>query len=303
VEARAGSVIALSDPFSPSRWATGGAGVSNTKQIIMAKYDKERQAIIDTTKALAAFGRDDVSARIIGAIQKNDREQAFALAHYRMTLWMESIVACNDVKHFQVVCAAARSLFEHLLDVTLLAKRRADDVDRFWQFTLVKRHDLCSKLWDLLKRERKTLDRGDCQREIRFATNRTRKKKVAATRLRFWPNRKGKGANPPHWSGLNNAALARRCGPKIEKLYRQEYGKLSLYLHPGAAGFDGIKPESYESLFILSAQFAGVCYVEGTQIVCDELKLFAADKSLGEKRDQILHDALERLAIAFKADF
>ncbi len=98
------------------------------------------EAFYKGTDALAQFAESEMIPILKGQISLSDRGKAIVYTYYRMYAWVRSMVAMNGRIHFQGAAAAARSLFELLLDIKMLATDKTGElVNRFHAFPKIER--------------------------------------------------------------------------------------------------------------------------------------------------------------------
>lgn len=82
-----------------------------------------------------------------GQLSLNSRETAIVGTYYRITAWLKALGELDSLPHYQAVAAAARSLFELLLDMKLIQSDSTGQmVNRFHAFPDVERYRAASKL-------------------------------------------------------------------------------------------------------------------------------------------------------------
>src|ERR1700728_3686982 len=80
------------------------------------------EAVESTTPAyqklidLEAFNKGFVHVLIISLLQTKRSEECFLMSYHRAALNVRSMIALNNVKHFQAAAMLARSVFESAVD-------------------------------------------------------------------------------------------------------------------------------------------------------------------------------------------
>ena len=98
------------------------------------------EAIYKGTDAISKFAEDVLVPVLRGQLNLNNQENAVTGVYFRMCLWIRSLVAMNSRVHFQGAAAAARTLFELLLDIKLLVSDATGSMtDQFHAFPEVVR--------------------------------------------------------------------------------------------------------------------------------------------------------------------
>jgi Family of unknown function (DUF5677) len=106
----------------------------------------------------------------------SDKEEAIRTSYFRMVLLLRSLVALNNVQHFQTVASVTRSLFELYLDIKTLASGSCDKtVRRYWDFVEVERYRTAKQLLRFAEKHPNTL--GDLEKQRAYCDDEEREKK------------------------------------------------------------------------------------------------------------------------------
>src|SRR3990172_4461678 len=93
------------------------------------------EAYYKSTDGLYQIVDEDIMPILAGLLKPTQKEQAILGTFYRMFGWMYSLKQMDNPKDFQGIAAAARSLFELLLDIKILAEDQTGDaVAKFYAF-------------------------------------------------------------------------------------------------------------------------------------------------------------------------
>lgn len=210
------------------------------------------------TDAVANFAKSVMISVLRGQLNLNDKEKAIVGTYFRMYAWIASMVAMNHRIHFQGAAAAARALFELLLDTVIETYFAADNIVSF-----------CDAHIDACK--------IDCTKQRAFITAPMRKDNIDALIVKHWgKNKKGLPNRPKHWSGKNVRDRAHDLGLSYEELYVEEYQLLSWYIHSGAVGHVNVPEELFEIRFGLSHSHAQKTFLEATVTCAKEMKITIA---------------------------
>lgn len=163
------------------------------------------------------------------------RDRAVECVYTRVLMWLKSVEKLNQTRDMQGVGTAARSIFEHYLDLKWFQSFPEDlDLDRFWAFPEVERYwaakkavehkaaSTASQLNDLPYQE--FVKRADAGSEP-----------VPAKVARLWGvNNKNQPRWPrDHWTGVRSLRQrAAKLGPEFEDTYVQIYPTLCTLIHP-----------------------------------------------------------------------
>lgn len=99
-------------------------------------------------RAAYTFVTDHIVGVLKSTIDKSDYEKALMATYGRIYLWVEAIVALKESRHFQVVHAGGRSIFELLLDLKLLSldPSSAEKFHAFTKFEFCRYFDFPTRL-------------------------------------------------------------------------------------------------------------------------------------------------------------
>jgi hypothetical protein len=82
---------------------------------------------------------DNIIKLAEGILEKNKKDNAIIANYMGIYLWLEAIVKLNNTKYFQTIAMAARSIFEHLLDIKLLIDNKIPNaMKNFINFRILK---------------------------------------------------------------------------------------------------------------------------------------------------------------------
>jgi hypothetical protein len=181
------------------------------------------------------------------------------------------MVAMNSRIDFQG--AAARSLFELLLDIKILAADKTGDlVEKFHAFPEIEKFRVAKNIVSFCNSHPNDAKLDD-SRQRAFVNEQGKQQTIDHTIVKHWgTTKKGKLNRPEHWTGKNVQARARNLGLEYEELYVEVYSLLSWYIHSGSTGYAGLSEETIEEAFGLAHIIAGKVFLEATRI-CAEQKI------------------------------
>ncbi len=234
---------------------------------------KRVEAFFIGTKALSEFAESAIIPVLHGQLNLSGRETAISGTYYRMYGWLRSMVAMNHRIHFQGTAAAARALFELLLDLKILATdKTSQSVERFHTFPEVEKYRVSKKLVSF--KDSHPNSTKDVFRQRIFIGSPGQKQKIDKTVIRSWgKTKKGLPKYPKHWTGMSVFERARNLGIEYEELYHDAYPLLSWLIHSGSTGYAGLKEEALEAYFGRSHIIAQKAFIEATIICAEELKI------------------------------
>jgi hypothetical protein len=244
--------------------------------------EKRIAAFFQGTLALSEFADKNVCPVVQATLQKTDHEKALTATYYRMCLFLRALAKLDDGAHFQVAAMAARSIFELLLDLKVLAEDPTL-ARKFFDFTWVSRYRKAKQLVDFLQAN-PNVDPTQHQHALALVNKPgVKKDRERICRKDGWVDSKGKPKCPDHWSGKNIATRAKEAGIDYEEIYRSEYFLQSYYVHAGGAGIDSMSHGALGSVFACSHALVQRLFAEATRIMARAFHLFEADESLRER--------------------
>ena len=235
------------------------------------------EAFYKGTDAVSKFAESVMIPLLTGQINLSDKERAIVGTYHRMYAWARSLVAMNSRIHFQGAAAAARSLFELLLDIKALATDETGElVERFHAFPEVERFRVAEKLVSFCDNHPNDMNPDDSHQRA-FVSKPGKRQTVHQDIVKYWgTTRKGKPNRPEHWTGLKTPQRAHELGSEYEKLYVEAYPLLSWYIHSGSTGYAGLNTEAIEACFGWSHSIAQRAFLEATLVCAQEMKISAA---------------------------
>jgi len=201
------------------------------------------------------------------------RTRGIISTYYRMNLWLISLHRMNAREHLQGVAAGARSLFELLIDMRMLANDNSGKyVERFWAFPQVERFRVAQMAVDFKRRHpRVKLDVSHQEELIRQPG---KEKEIRKVRHRLWgEDSRGKLKQPSHWSGVDLRKRARDLGKDFEELYVRIYPMMSWHVHSGLAAYAGMDADTLEVMVGLAYDLGREVFVRAIEICCRELDI------------------------------
>jgi len=168
-----------------------------------------------------------------GVLQPSKKEQLITSIYYSLHCWIKTIVALNSTIHVQAVASGARSIYEQLLDLKLIADDKVSNaVERFEAFREIEIFRMAKKFSDFRKAhpDAKATSR---EKRIQYALNKDNQNKVEQLKKQWFSE---KGSRTDHWSGLKTEKRAELAGIEYEKFYNESFAILSWYVHAGQVG-------------------------------------------------------------------
>jgi len=227
------------------------------------------------TCAFHSFVHCHVVPIIVTQQRRTDYEDALAGSYYRMALVVGSLTKLDSISDFQTVQAGARTVFELLLDLKMLAKDPAL-AGPFFAFAEVQPFSKAAQLTKFLD-ENPTVDRTPYAHATRLASDPAERMKYEAKCIKYWGKpRKGTPKPNAHWSNKGLCKRAKDAGPEYEEIYRGDVFTQNYCVHAGAAGVAGFGREAIESLYTIGHHLACQLLREATEIIAAQFHLFDA---------------------------
>lgn len=238
----------------------------------------------------ARFSREVVIPVLTGILAPNVRESAAILLYCRMHAWGESLAVFDRGVHYQAAASAARSLFELLIDLLLLAADRdGKDVERFISFPDVERYRVAERLV-AYRRDHPEFTLVDPAVMEAFVASPGKEEVIDARRLHLWgPDKRGKPQAKHHWSGMDLPRRAKRLGPKYESHYVELYAQLSWHIHAGSVGTAGRSEEDFDNACGMAHAYAQEFFLEAMAVVGKDLRLADAIPGYFTELNRLLH--------------
>lgn len=227
------------------------------------------EAFFKGTDIIKQFAAEVMVPILCCQLSLNEQEEAVTGVYYRMYLWMLSLVSMNSRVHFQGAAAAARTLFELLLDEKLLVTdTNGSMIAKFHAFPEVERFRLAKAIVGYNDTHRGSGIDDVHQRQL--ISTMGKEQAVNQQASQHWGTTKsGNPYRPQHWSGLKVKDRAKRLGPQYEELYIESYPLLSWSIHSGSVNYAGLNEDAIESCFGLSHSIAQRCFIEATTLITE----------------------------------
>jgi Family of unknown function (DUF5677) len=231
------------------------------------------EAVESTTPAyqklidLEAFNKGFVQGLIIHLVQTKRSEECFLMSYHRAALNLSSMIALNNVKHFQAAAMLARSVLELAVEIRLI-DLMPDAVLRMVAFQRLEK----------LKAAQKAI-RFAANHTLQFATDLTsynefikvHQTSIEAIATSLWGTLKVR-----HWSNRHLSEQVKLLGEPFEEIYHSLYKQLSWHVHAGLAGVANMKPEAFPYVFGVSCQIAALSFEEILKAVIRQFALSSA---------------------------
>ncbi len=245
-------------------------------------FDERADAFYRGTTSIHALMENVVSPVVQGQIGKSGHEQAVAVTFYRIELLLRGLKLLVDPAHFQIVISVARTVFELVLDLKVLAADHAT-AQKLHAFARVAKFRKASQLKAFLDAN-PSVDQSSHQEAISCASDSAREQEVERDCIRHWgADRNGNPRWPDHWSGLNIADRAGNAGIEFAEMYRSQFFLQSYYVHAGPAGIQSLSREALICTFGIAHRLVQQLAATAVEVVADEFYLFSTELDLRDK--------------------
>lgn len=242
------------------------------------------------TDATRLFADQVMVPVISGQIRLNEYEKAFKGLYYRMVAWIRTIIALNHFVNYQGTAAAARSLFELLIDIKLLINGREEMLAKYNAFFPIEKYRVAKNIVEYcdghpeaemeVDNFKQILKEGPSKEEIR--------RMIVDT---YGTTKRGNPKQVRHWSGINSVierAKDERVG--LYHIYVELYAILSWHIHSGGVWHAEASEDAIIASFGRSHLLAQTAFLSASRLVAVELHMTSAI--------EWLHDAIDDLGYA-----
>ena len=183
---------------------------------------------------------DFVEQKIIpilsGQLNLSQKEEAILGIFYRVHALASSLTRLNKKIDFNAVAIVARTIFELLLDLKILASPSlsSHDLKKFRAYAEFARFRSADKLLKFQALnpgiEENAFFKGDFRKQFVEASG--KRTSVESTVVSLWgKDKNGNPKWPDHSTGRNIRERANECGPLYEQKYLEIYSLLNWYAH------------------------------------------------------------------------
>ena len=188
------------------------------------------------------------------------------MSYHRAALNLSSMIALNNVKHFQAAAMLARSVFELAVEIRLI-DLTPDAVLRMVAFQRLEKLKAAQKAIRFAANHR-----CNSLRSSHPITSSSRfTKRVSRPLRQAWGTLKVR-----HWSNRHLSEQVKLLGEPFEEIYHSLYKHLSWHVHAGLAGVANMKPEAFPYVFGVSCQIAALSFEEILKAVIRQFALSSA---------------------------
>lgn len=210
-----------------------------------------------------------------GAAKPIPKKEEYLMQFYeRVCLWIKSVKALNNAVHFQAVASAARSIFELLVDIKLLADNSLDDsVDRIDAFIQIEKIRIATQ-YIAFKKDNPDLEYiKDLKREA-VVNKPGELYRIEKLKKKYWNKKNGR---IEHWTGWHIKQRLKKAGKKYELLYYESVSLWNWYVHSaGLTGTRGMSGDGLKAMFGRALDKIVDIFCDISDLVAKELKLKSA---------------------------
>ncbi|MFH1537482.1 MAG: DUF5677 domain-containing protein [bacterium] len=247
------------------------------------------EALYQGTEKAADFSEKVIQPQLGSLLKISPREEAIVGTYYRMCGWIYTMVKMNHKACFQAASAAARSLYELLIDIKLLAVDESGRlVQQFIFFPNVEKYRVAKKRVSFCEQYGKDTKLTDTNYQG-FIQKMEKEDFLNKKIVELWGlNKKGEPKNVEHWSGINDVrSRANRLGLRYEEMYVESYPVLSWHIHSGSTGYAGLSEDTIEVMMGMAHLLALDVFLEATKVCSDEMKISKAIEWVPKTIDEL----------------
>ena len=187
--------------------------------------DKLIELMFKGTDMMRVFAKNEILPIIETLQNLTKQEEAVRLVYFRMCLVLNSLSRLNRWSDFQLVNAAARTMFELAMDLLFLANDTDGKmVKRFFAFRDVERFRTGSLIVKFYEEERGESVPTEHRAIKQLVEKPGEKARVLKLRKKHWRHNKKtqKPIQPQHWTSMDNKARAK----ELDRLLGTDYEKI-----------------------------------------------------------------------------
>ena len=232
------------------------------------------EAFYKGTVEVSKFAQSVMIPLLASLIKLNDRERAIFGTYYRMYLWIRPMAGMNSRTYYQATAAAARALFELLLDMKILTTDKTGElVEKFHAFPDVEKFRVADNLVSFCESHPDITIPNVAHRRT-FINKPGTRQSVDQTIIKYWGiGKKGKPKRPKHWTGKNVPSRAHGLGLQYEELYFRLYPVLCWNIHSGSTSYAGFSVDGLDACFGVCHSVAQEAFLDATLICAQEMKI------------------------------
>ena len=226
------------------------------------------QAWYHGTSEAYKFSEEFVIPIINSQLDPSDRENALIGTFFRMHLHAHALIELKMSKHFQVVMASARSIFELLLDLKILSDDLVDSgVEKYFHYHNVEKFRVADKL--VRFRDENPDIELDISMYDEVVERVEERERMESHKLELWGGRK----RINHWTAKTITERCELLGKNYEYLYHRLFPLMSWYTHAGPSGIVNVSSEGFKLVFAKGHEMAHSMIVEAIYIISKEFHI------------------------------
>lgn len=230
-----------------------------------------------TVLSLQEFDKIEVRPIIKDSVEETERNQCVVGIYYRTASNAGTLTLLKDPSHFQAISMIARSLIELAVDLRLLGIV-PEAVERLIALSGSERLRAARNITAFAARNPDVMV-NQLSLYQDFIANKA--DEIAARHERLWPGR----PRVDHWSGMNMRERVDMLGAPFDRLYYEEYPRLSWAVHGGLTGVIGVEANTFPLMCGVALGIAGECYMDVLRSLIAELRLDKVISKVNEKLD------------------
>lgn len=237
----------------------------------MERLTRERvEAIYQGTSEINRFANEVMIPILTGQLNVSKKESVSINTYFRMCAWVHSMVLLNDIKDFQGIASAARSLFELYIDLTLLCKDKSGEaIEKYIVYPQVDKYRTSQELVEFWNKNKDKI-RNDYSERQQYVTD--NKNHIESLIKKHW----GSMLGDRHWTGKSLKKRTEELGIDFELEYLENYSMLSWSIHPGGTCTARQSEDDFVANYGLFHGIAQRTFLEATILMASSMKITLA---------------------------
>ncbi|MEW6201546.1 MAG: DUF5677 domain-containing protein [bacterium] len=252
---------------------------------------------LEKIRAISDFADNKIFALANTLSNLNNKQITMLKIYQRMNLLIDSVQCLNIYKHYQSVCAVARSAFEMIIDLRALSiDNTGETLERYLRFSQIEIYRWGKEV-NKFYSEHPDLLMFDISTYKWWVENPDIQEMIKQSSEKYWPKAKDNLWKIQHWSDKRRRELCRyldknkpsgrECYLRFEELFVMIYSRLSWFIHSGETGLMGFNQQINEIFVCDSLLNIEDIFCESTQIIAREIEVYELTNSMFDVLEEI----------------
>jgi hypothetical protein len=264
---------------------------------------QKTEGFFRATCKIERFAAEVLNPQLVAILAPSPTEACLIRTYWRMYNWTKSLTRLNDPSDYQAIAAAARAMFEHVVDFEILDRNQSGlEIKRYFNFEQIEKFRVAQNLVQSRSVNPQFVDH-DYRALADFIAEPGRSEGIQSLRAEIWAGIPQRDQSNLHWSGRKLSARTRELGGDYPFLYSELYSQLSWHIHSGGVGSDGMSMEDVESLIGLAHGEGQKFFLRMIERLAKILRIRTAIDRWDEMLEELklsagafIHDARQQLA-------